>query len=364
MVLFLPMIRWSTSVALGVSAGIAACIAFYWYYRRRSSEMQRSGSSGVPNGRLVHSHSNYTTEIAVPDEVVGYIIGKEGQNVKQLRSQMGVKITFKEIEGGSRVAVICGKRDSVDQARSTIQRQITEKLTVKKIDTFAFQVPQYTVGRIIGKQGKTIRELCRVSGAKIEIERGSEYNLLCQRRCTITGTAEQINRAKLLLEEKVVEENEFRRKRGSDQSKKNMKGASLMQKDREMSVFAAQAATVDLGALSPRLPAVTDYFTVYVAAVEHPGHFWIQVLEPDGTKLDAISQEINSIYPHLEASEMALKHVSVGDIVCALFEHDSSWYRARVEDIISDSEVEVYFVDFGDNSRVPYSSIKRIRLVD
>lgn len=357
------MIRWSSSIVLGASAGVAACLALYWYYYRRSSKTQRSGSGGVPVGRLVQPVSGYTTEVHVPDEAVGYVIGRDGQNLKQIRSQMGVRVSFKQTEGGSQVAVISGKRDSVDQAKSMIQRQVKEKLTVKKVETFAMQIPQYSVGRIIGKQGRVIRELCRLSGARITVERGREYDLLSMRACTITGTAEQIGSAKTLLEEKVAEENEFRRKRGSEQGmhRKTTRETPSVREDGGMPVPVAKAMTVDLAALAPRLPATDDYFTVYVSAVEFPGHFWVQALEPNGTNLDSMSREMNGIYPLLGAGELAVTDVAVGDIVCAMFDYDSSWYRARIEEVVSDSELEVYFVDFGDNSRVSYDSIRKLR---
>ena len=342
---------------MGASAGVAACIALYWYYRSRKWKTQQLQSGGVPEGPLVQAVSNYTTEVPVPDEAVGYIIGRDGQNLKQIRSQTGVRISFKQIDGGSQVAVISGKRDNVDQAKSMIQKQVKEKLTVKKVETFSMQVPQFSVGRIIGKQGKVIRELCRVSGARIVVERGREYELLSQRTCTITGTADQIGRAKTLLEEKVAEENEFRRKRGSVQGTKNTRGGGMLLPP------VAEVVTVDMKALSPRLLSTDDYFSVYVSAVEVPDHFWVQSLEPDGARLDTIAREMNVVYPCLGAGELSVENIAVGDIVCALFDHDSSWYRARVEEIISDSEIEVYFVDFGDNGRMTYQQIKKLRLV-
>jgi tudor domain-containing protein 2 len=342
---------------VGASVGVAACIALYWYYRSRSRKWKnlQSITGGVPEGPLVQAVNNYTAEVTVPDEAVGYVIGRDGQNLKQIRSQVGVRVSFKQLDGGGQVAVISGKRDSVDQAKSMIQKQIKEKLTVKKVETFSMQVPQFSVGRIIGKQGKSIRELCRLSGARVVVEKGREYDLLSQRMCTITGTAEQIARAKSMIEEKIAEENEFRRKRGSAQETKTTRGGGILPP------HIAEVVTVDMKALSPRLPSTDDYFSVYVSAVEVPDHFWVQSLELDGSKLDALAREMNAVYPCLGADELSVENVVVGDIVCALFRHDSSWYRARVEEVISDTEIEVHFVDFGDNDRITYQQIKKLR---
>ena len=39
-----------------------------------------------------------------------------------------------------------------------------------------------------------------------------------------------------------------------------------------------------------------DYFEVYVSAVEHPGHFWVQVISPESVRLDTLIQDMNKYY--------------------------------------------------------------------
>jgi len=52
---------------------------------------------------------------------------------------------------------------------------------------------------------------------------------------------------------------------------------------------------------------------------------------------------------------------SVGDIIVTPFEHDRSWYRARISEILEGDQIDVYYVDFGDSGIVSMDSVKAIR---
>lgn len=60
-----------------------------------------------------------------------------------------------------RTIVIRGSREGIKHAEVLIKQIIAEQPVKEKITV---DVPQYLIGRIIGKGGKTIRQLCRTSG--------------------------------------------------------------------------------------------------------------------------------------------------------------------------------------------------------
>lgn len=51
----------------------------------------------------------------------------------------------------------------------------------------------------------------------------------------------------------------------------------------------------------------------------------------------------------------------VGDICCAPFEFDSSWYRARIQEINEDGTVDLYYVDFGDSGRISKDKLRELK---
>jgi tudor domain-containing protein 2 len=137
--------------------------------------------------------------------------------------------------------VIRGSRERIKHAEVLIKKIIDEQPVMEKISV---EIPQRVIGRIIGKGGKTIRQLCRISGislrpifsvanspqplfkglplldfshigAKLKID--SENETGDSRKCDIIGTQTQIECAKQLIDEKIAEDKEFRSRRKSTQ---------------------------------------------------------------------------------------------------------------------------------------------------
>jgi transcription antitermination factor NusA-like protein len=157
----------------------------------------------------VASAGQAVVNILVPQHVVGTIIGKDGCNIKQLRSEFGVRFNFdrdekepigQEKKPTERVLEIRGQRDKVRLAEYKINAIIAETPKYNEEELF---VPGDTCGRIIGKGGQNIREMCAISGAKITLEREENQSLGNQRRILLSGSTVQIEYAKLLIKEKV-----------------------------------------------------------------------------------------------------------------------------------------------------------------
>jgi len=51
-------------------------------------------------------------------------------------------------------------------------------------------------------------------------------------------------------------------------------------------------------------PANRDYLEVYVSAIEHPGHFWVQLVNALSTRLDQLTQEMTAYYTNPEFSQV------------------------------------------------------------
>lgn len=51
----------------------------------------------------------------------------------------------------------------------------------------------------------------------------------------------------------------------------------------------------------------------------------------------------------------------VGDIVAAFYSDDRSWYRARVLGTLDNGNLDLYYVDFGDNGEAPLEKLRPLR---
>lgn len=109
------------------------------------------------------------------------------------------------------------------------------------------------------------------------------------------------------------------------------------------------------------LPVHGDYFAVYVSAMDTPGHFWIQNISSDAKQLDDLVEEMTQFYGDKGRGKL-LTLPKVGDICCATFQHDESWYRSEIVKVMEEkNQVRVQYLDFGDSDVVSMSNVKEIR---
>ncbi|XP_077821724.1 far upstream element-binding protein 3 isoform X8 [Macaca mulatta] len=169
-------------------------------------------------------------EVSVPRFAVGIVIGRNGEMIKKIQNDAGVRIQFKPDDGISpeRAAQVMGPPDRCQHAAHIISELI---LTAQERDGFGglaaargrgrgrgdwsvgapggvqeitYTVPADKCGLVIGKGGENIKSINQQSGAHVELQRNpppnSDPNL---RRFTIRGVPQQIEVARQLIDEKV-----------------------------------------------------------------------------------------------------------------------------------------------------------------
>ncbi|XP_022419990.1 tudor and KH domain-containing protein isoform X3 [Delphinapterus leucas] len=390
-------------IALGLGIPASAVVAYILYRRYRESREERLTFVGEDDIEI---------EMRVPQEAVKLIIGRQGANIKQLRKQTGARIDVDtEDVGDERVLLISGFPVQVCKAKAAIHQILTESTPVSE----QLSVPQRSVGRIIGRGGETIRSICKASGAKINCDKESEGTLLLSRLIKISGTQKEVAAAKHLILEKVSEDEELRkriahsaetrvprkqpisvrreevtepagagkpalwkntgtsleqaaplavppRKGGGDTSVVGPEERSCRKpNDDNLQKFGAQTSpeTSMFEIPSPDFSFHADEFLeVYVSASEHPNHFWIQIIGSRSLQLDKLVREMTQHYENSLPEDLT---VHVGDIVAAPLPTNGSWYRARVLGTLENGNLDLYFVDFGDNGYCPLRDLRVLR---
>ncbi|NWU93960.1 TDRKH protein, partial [Upupa epops] len=385
-------------------------------------------------------------EMRVPRAAMKSIIGCKGAAIRKLSQESGARIDTESEEQGEEVTLlISGSPSQVCHAKAAIHRIVTESTPVSE----QLCVPNRAVGRIIGRGGETVRSICRSSGAKVLCERNG--NLAPVRIIHLSGTQKEVEAAKKLITEKLMEDNAFRKElaqsmamRGQrkqplgsrheleplsngalgDREEKD-KGMPCAQdsflaqvageeeeqdededeEDKELeeladgseatvpkfegigscgvmggSIFWAQSlcpcSSYQCGCPSPfsaRLPTpllivpspdfsfdADEHLEVYVSAAENPNHFWIQLLGQRSLQLDKLTAEM---WQHYESCgpTAKLSSVQAGDIVAAPYMEGRDWYRARVLGTLPSGNLDLYYVDFGDNGEAPLEALRALR---
>uniref|UniRef100_A0A8D1YVX1 Tudor and KH domain-containing protein n=1 Tax=Sus scrofa TaxID=9823 RepID=A0A8D1YVX1_PIG len=391
-------------IALGLGIPASATVAYILYRRYRESREERLTFVGEDDIEI---------EMRVPQESVKLIIGRQGANIKQLRKQTGARIDVDtEDIGDERVLLISGFPVQVCKAKAAIHQILTENTPVSE----QLSVPQRSVGRIIGRGGETIRSICKASGAKITCDKESEGTLLLSRLIKISGTQKEVAAAKHLILEKVSEDEELRKRiahsaetrvprkqpisvRREEVRAPGGAGEPALWKNTGPSLEQPAPLAVpphkgggDLAVIGPEessweknnddsfqmsgaqtssemsmfeIPSpdfsfhADEFLEVYVSASEHPNHFWIQIIGSRSLQLDKLISEMTQHYENSLPEDLT---VHVGDIVAAPLPTNGSWYRAQVLGTLENGNLDLYFVDFGDNGDCPLRDLRVLRL--
>ncbi|KUF85096.1 hypothetical protein AM588_10000819 [Phytophthora nicotianae] len=170
----------------------------------------------------------------VPRELVGYIIGRGGETIRDLQMKSGAHIQIVREEEGApqtpdRYVNIAGNQEALDLAQRLIQNLIDERqqnqsaggfrerddrdrmaryggINPDGSDSVELLVPNERVGLIIGRGGCTIKAIQQRTGTSVTIPQTPDPNHPDKRLITIRGTMEAKEAAKFEIQSLVSEE--------------------------------------------------------------------------------------------------------------------------------------------------------------
>jgi len=137
------------------------------------------GVDGDPSEKISPSQNQSTYEcretVSCPQSLVGRLIGKQGETIKELQRRCGARIQIDQNfpDGEARVVMIQGETQAVEIGVRLVTNLIGSSPAIGNGapgELTTFECPKSLVGRVIGKGGETINELQRRSGARIQIE--------------------------------------------------------------------------------------------------------------------------------------------------------------------------------------------------
>ncbi|XP_015211704.2 tudor and KH domain-containing protein isoform X1 [Lepisosteus oculatus] len=385
------------TLALGLPVG--AAIGYLLYRRYRNSQGMKCSGEGSTRAT-----------VTIPVEAYKAIASRKSCFLNLLCQESGAQVEVDtEMAGNAeRTFLISGSAEQVCRARVAIAQLVTDCEAITDI----IEVPQTAFGRIIGRGGESIKALCRNSGARINCPKEKGGRRLGEKgSIIITGTRKEVEMAKELIMEKVLE-NEVIRKRiasASAQRQHRKQPVGLKQQEEGCSSWqglpskgdkggdrvgvpqangtlaAAQVGQTDakkeqantnaglelvkeppqqiskFEIPSPDLSFQPDeHLEVYVSANENPQHFWIQILGVRSLHLDQLTSEMSHYYNNGTQDEK-IRSVVVGDIVAAPYRQHGTWHRARVLGFLGNGLVDVYYVDYGDNGEISPDWLRNLR---
>uniref|UniRef100_A0A8C2CJ73 Tudor and KH domain containing n=1 Tax=Cyprinus carpio TaxID=7962 RepID=A0A8C2CJ73_CYPCA len=384
-------------VALAAGLSVGATVGYLVYRHIRSSTVQ--------------CQSKEESRISVPLDVYRSIARYQSTFLDIVNQKSGAQINvLPNTEEQSLVNfLIQGSPEQILVAQCALEKLATDC----EVITDVIDVPQTAFGRIIGRGGETLKFINRVSGARVNCSKARGCTLDEKGKITITGMRNEVQSAKEMIMEKVIE-NETVRKRISQASALRQKRKSLetdqfnkaqgpenellklngkdlpspvteLKQEGAVTVngFTDNSDTAEnslkseeeeiLSPVSPleiskfEIPSPDlsfqpdEHLEVYVSASENPQHFWIQILGVRSLQLDKLTAEMSRFYNSDTSQEHRVETIIVGDIVAALYRDHGTWNRARVLGILGSGLVDLYYVDFGDNGELPREHLRSMR---
>ncbi|POI23542.1 hypothetical protein CIB84_012710, partial [Bambusicola thoracicus] len=344
------------AVLLGLPAG--ATVLYIMYRRYREDRELHVPTVGAEELRA---------ELRVPRAAVRAIIGRKGTTIRRLQQETGARIDLeREDDGEERLLLIWGSPSQVCRAKAAVHQIVVDSTPVSE----QLHVPQRAVGRIIGRGGETVRSICRSSGAQVQCQHQAEAMLAPTRLIQISGTQREVDAAKKLIMEKLMEDAVFRQELAQTTVLRSHRKEPLGSRREALLVPDGEHGAGNGGSLpegtameelwdrseTAEKPAAVPKFE----AAENPNHFWIQIIGERSLQLDKLISEMTQ---HYEGSDCVteLEAVQAGDIVAAPYTDSSNWYRAQVLGTLENGNFDLYYVDFGDNGEAPREALRVLR---
>ncbi|KAJ6646712.1 Tudor and KH domain-containing protein like [Pseudolycoriella hygida] len=343
-------------IVIGLSLCSASAILFYIWCKTKDRENDATKSPAT------NSKKNTKVECVISNNVVPLVAGRGGANIKSIEGRTSTQVKFKAKDDKNQICEIIGKLDNVRKAAELIKElalpppNLTEEILV----------PQSAYGKIVGRCGEVLQEICRKSQAKVYIDSG-DRNEADMRRLCITGTRAHVNMAKQLIEEKIRIDKESRENaQVKREPRGNVKAIVAPETSPATTTSAADAIQPTREKLSSNI--IEGQLEVFVSAVASPSRFWIQLHGKQSKELDELTASMTEYYETGDNKNLhKIKDPYLGQIVAAMFKYDSKWYRAEIVGILPndynprDVILDLYFVDFGDSEYVQPNEVFELR---
>ncbi|KAJ8413883.1 hypothetical protein AAFF_G00064810 [Aldrovandia affinis] len=200
---------------------------------------KRSLDEGVGNqlGAMVHQRAIMTEDFKVPDKMVGFIIGRGGEQITRIQLESGCKIQIAADSGGmmDRPCTLTGSPESIEQAKRLLG-QIVDRCRNgpgfhSDMDgSSAVQeilIPASKVGLVIGKGGDTIKQLQERTGVKMIMIQDGPMPTGADKPLRMTGDPYKVQQARELVVEIIREKDQGDFRLGRSDFASRLGGSSL-----------------------------------------------------------------------------------------------------------------------------------------
>lgn len=165
-------------------------------YAQRRSDARKKRCGATNDNRRGRITGETCDFVAVPKDLMGFVIGKKGSSIKLIETESGSRITSDSDQGGFSVSGNEGQRA---RAKQLIYQRMEEAQTKRGRKGYPRQLVKIPSGfekHVKGKGGDNLRNICTVTGAQV-LPRGNKL-------FELKGTEKEVQHAELLMKRRVA----------------------------------------------------------------------------------------------------------------------------------------------------------------
>ena len=122
----------------------------------------------------------------------------------ELKTDTRIRVEKRESDSAANTRVfVVGKKENCQKAVLLIVQNIRRKTVLHTATTETIEIPSQHCGRVIGRKGANVKAIQSLTGTRINIEQPKGLEALLNfegvAKCEITGSAEQIEKAKEMI---------------------------------------------------------------------------------------------------------------------------------------------------------------------
>uniref|UniRef100_A0A6Q2XU19 K Homology domain-containing protein n=1 Tax=Esox lucius TaxID=8010 RepID=A0A6Q2XU19_ESOLU len=188
-------------------------------------------------GAMVHQRAVMTEDFKVPDRMVGFIIGRGGEQITRIQLESGCKIQIASESGGmmDRACSLTGTPESIEQAKRMLG-QIVDRCrngpgfhneTEGNSSVQEMLIPASKVGLVIGRGGDTIKQLQERIGVKMMMIQDGPMPTGADKPLRITGDPYKVQQARELVIEIIRDKDQGDFRSGRNDFASRLGGSTL-----------------------------------------------------------------------------------------------------------------------------------------
>lgn len=305
-------------VLCGIS--IFGIVGSYYYYLKIKERDKNDDSSSSSS----KNKSSNAIEFVLSNEQVPLVIGRNGIIVKNIEEKTNTKINFREKDESTHYCVIEGAAEDVKRATQLVNFEASRPPIV----TDEILVPAEKVNML---SGDAVTEIInKTTNVKIWIDSQSKKPLMKDfRRVLVTGTKDQVNAAKKLIEKTLEDEETVEQQKSEEQEppKREPRQPSPSLNTSTSSIHTTESPR-DILPTSEKLRANSQdgQLEIYVSAIYSPSKFYVQIVGPQSADLDILVDQMTAYYNDPKNQQLHhLRNPYLGQIVAAKFNFDNKW---------------------------------------